>query len=217
MNAPPFSTIHPNVHLGENCRLDSHVVLGTPPDRSEPGEHALRIGRDSIIRSHTIIYAGNRIGHGFVTGHYVFIREDNTIGNDVSIGTHTVIEHHVTIGNGVRLHSQVFVPEFSVLEEGCWIGPNVVLTNAPYPKAPRVKEFLNGPCICRSAVVGANATLLPGVVIGEGALVGAGSVVTCNVAPLTVVAGNPARKIKDVADLKHPDGDKAYHHEAFNV
>ena len=90
-----------------------------------------------------------------------------------------------------------------MLEDDCWIGPNVVLTNAKYPRAPRVKEELQGPHVERGAKIGANATVLPGVRIGEGALVGAGSVVTRDVPPGAVVAGNPARVIKQIHELPY--------------
>lgn len=202
--------IYPNVVLGRNACVGDFVVLGEPPRGAEPGETALVIGDDCVIRSHTILYAGNRIGHRFQTGHHVFLREENEIGDDVSVGTKTVIEHHVRIGDGVRIHSQAFIPEFTVLEAGCWIGPGVVVTNAPYPGSPRAKEFLRGVTVRRGARVGANVTLLPGVTIGENALVGAGAVVTRDVPDGMVATGSPARVIQAVADLRHPDGTLAY-------
>lgn len=194
--------IYPNVHLGENTTIGDYAIIGEPPRGKEPGELETRIGARAVIRSHTVIYAGNRIGDHFQSGHGVLIREENEIGDDVSIGSHSTVEHHVKIGNGVRLHSNVFVPEFSVLEDECWLGPNVVVTNARYPRSRRVKEQLQGATIKRRAKIGANATLLPGVVIGENALVGAGAVVVADVPPNAVVVGNPARVIKSVADIE---------------
>jgi len=193
--------LYPNVLLEEGVQIEDFVIIGVPPRGKEPGELETIIGPNAVIRSHTVIYAGNRIGSGFRAGHGVLIRELNEIGDNVSIGSHSVVEHHVKIGNSVRIHSQAFIPEFCVLEDGCWIGPKVVLTNALYPLSPRAKETLQGPVIKRGAKIGANATLLPGIVIGEGALVGAGAVVTKDVPPGKVVVGNPARVIKDVADL----------------
>jgi acetyltransferase-like isoleucine patch superfamily enzyme len=193
--------IHPNVQLGDNAQIGEYAIVGEPPRGKQPGDLRTEIGSGAVIRSHSIIYAGNVIGENFQTGHGVMIRENNRIGDNVSVGTHSIVEHHVTIGNDVRLHSNVFVPEYSVLEDGCWLGPNVVVTNAKYPRSPDVKKTLKGAIIKRNAKIGANTTLLPGVTIGENALVGAGSVVVSDVPPGAVAVGNPARVVKRVEDL----------------
>jgi acetyltransferase-like isoleucine patch superfamily enzyme len=163
------------------------------------------LGPNALIRSHTVIYAGNVIGARFQTGHGVMIRELNEIGDDVSIGSHSIIEHHIKIGNRVRIHSNAFIPEYSILEEDAWVGPNVVFTNALYPLSPDAKKSLKGPHLLAGAKIGANATLLPAVVIGRNALVGAGAVVVHNVPDGKVVVGNPARIIKDVSELSAYD------------
>lgn len=156
------------------------------------------IGDHAVIRSQTVIYAGNTIGNSFQTGHKANLRELNTIGDNVSIGTLSVIEHRVTIGNGVRIHTQAFIPEFSILEDCCWIGPNAVLTNAKFPQHPNAKAELKAPHIEQQARIGANATLLPGIRIGRRSLVGAGSLVTQNVPPGVIVAGSPAKYLREV-------------------
>ncbi len=196
------SVIYPNVHVGPDSTIGEFVVLGEPPRGRQAGEIETRLGAGAVIRSHTVIYAGNRIGDNFHSGHGVLIREENEIGDDVSIGSHSVVEHHVKIGPGVRLHSNVFVPEFSILEDECWLGPNVVITNARYPRSPHVKEELKGATVKRRAKIGANATLLPGIVVGENALVGAGAVVLEDVPANAVVVGNPARVVKSVDDIE---------------
>ena len=188
--------------LADDVVIEEFCVIGVPSKQAPAGIET-RIGEGARIRSHTVIYVRNIIGTNFVTGNKVNIRELNRIGNDVSIGTLSVVEHHVEIGNRVRIHTQAFIPEFSVLEDDCWIGPNVVLTNAKYPLSPGVKEALKGPRIRRGAKIGANATILPGVVIGENALVGAGSVVVADVPDNAVVAGNPARLIKTIDQLPY--------------
>jgi acetyltransferase-like isoleucine patch superfamily enzyme len=195
--------LYENVTLGANSVIEDFCIVGAPPRGAKGGELATTIGAGATIRSHTVIYAGNVIGRNFQTGNKVNIRELNRIGNDVSIGTLSVIEHHVDIADNVRIHTQVFIPEFSVLEEGCWIGPNVVLTNAKYPLAPGVKDQLAGPVIRRGAKVGANSTILPGVTIGEDALVGAGAVVSRDVPAGAVVVGNPARVIRHISELPY--------------
>jgi len=196
--------IYPNVHIGADAQIGAYVIIGEPPRGRAAGELETVIGAGAVIRSHTVIYAGNHIGDHFQTGHGVMIREENNIGNDVSIGTSSIVEHHVIIEDGVRIHSQAFVPEYSKLEQGCWLGPNVVLTNALHPQCPKVKACLKGATIGRRAKIGANATILPDRVVGEDALVGAGSVVAHDVPPRAVVAGNPARVIKQIDDLQCP-------------
>ncbi len=195
--------IYENVALGEGSIVEDFCIVGNPPRGSRDGELPTIIGAGAILRSHTVIYAGNTIGLNFQTGNKVNIRESNRIGNHVSIGTLSVVEHHVEIGDKVRIHTQVFIPEFSVLEDGCWIGPNVVLTNAKYPLSPGAKDRLAGPIVRKGAKIGANATLLPGVVIGENALVGAGAVVVRNVPAGAVVVGNPARIVRRVSELPY--------------
>ena len=193
--------LHPKVNLGADAQIGEYVVLGVPPRGYTLGDLETQLGDRAVIRSHTVIYAGNVIGDDFQTGHGVLIRELNQIGHKVSVGSHSVIEHHVTIGDGVRIHSNAFVPEFTVLAAGCWIGPNVVLTNARYPLSPHTKEELQGPHIASGAKIGANVTILPGVAIGAEALVGAGAVVVHDVPSGKVVVGNPAHVIGDVSNL----------------
>ncbi len=197
------AVIHPNVRLGAEVVIEDFCIIGCPPRGRASGELETVIGDHGVIRSHTVIYAGNRIGDHFQTGNKANVRESNTIGRNVSIGTLSVVEHHVRIGDGVRIHTQVFVPEFTVLEDGSWLGPNVVITNAKYPLSPRVKDELRGAHVRRKAMIGANATLLPGVVVGEMALIGAGSVLTTDAEPYSVWAGNPARRIRTIHELPY--------------
>jgi acetyltransferase-like isoleucine patch superfamily enzyme len=190
--------IHPGVKLGDNVDIDAFCIIGEPPVGKEPGELETTIGDNSVIRSHTIIYAGNTIGSSFNTGHHVVIREENSIGDNVSVGSLTCIEHHLKIADGVRIHSQAFIPEYCELDENVWIGPNVVLTNAKYPRGKNVKALLDGVKVRKSAKIGANVTILPGKDIGENALIGSGSVVTKSVESGSVMVGNPAKKISTV-------------------
>jgi len=185
--------IYPQVKLGENVVIEDFCVIGAP-FKGQANEETI-IGDNAVIRSHTVIYAGNKIGANFQTGNKANIRELNSIGDNVSIGALSVLEHHIVVEDDVRIHSQAFIPEYSVLKRKCWIGPNVVLTNAKFPRSPKVKENLTGAIIEESAKIGANATILPGVVIGKNALIGAGSVVTESVRENHIVAGNPAKFI----------------------
>lgn len=165
-------------------------------------EKNYKIGKNANIRQPTIIYPGNEIGDNFQTGHFVTIRENNKIGNNVSIGSHSNIEHHIIIEDGVRIHSNCFIPEYTILQKNCWIGPNVVCTNAKYPRSRNVKNELKGPHINKYAIIGANSTILPEIIVGKFGLVGAGSVVTINVPDFALIVGNPAKIIGDIRDIK---------------
>ncbi|MBU1975632.1 MAG: transferase [Nanoarchaeota archaeon] len=204
------SIIHANVEIGEGTVIEDFCIIGSPPRGKKPGEVKTVIGKNCTIRSHSIIYAGNKIGNNFQGGNMLTLREHNDVGNQVSIGTKSDIQHHVTIEDDVRIHTQVFIPEFCTLKKGCWIGPNVVMTNASFPLSPLVKENLKGGIVEENAKVGANATIMPGIVIGKNAMVGSGSVVTKDVEPDMVVAGNPAKPMKKVSELKYKTGEKAY-------
>ena len=179
--------------VGKNVVISDGVVLGFP-SREYMGRDVFpgaTIGDNGVIRSGTILYADVVAGNNFSTGHNVMIREKTTIGNGVSVGTNTIIEGNTIIGNNVSLQSLVYIPTGVVIEDDVFIGPNAVLTNDPYP--PHGGDNLKGPVIRKVASIGANATILPGVEIGEGALVAAGAVVTHDVPPRTLAVGTPAR------------------------
>jgi len=196
--------LYPNVHLGNNVQIEDFVIVGVPPANHQPGEVETFIGDNAHLRSHTVIYAGNRIGKDFMTGHGTMIREFNQIGNRVSIGTHSVVEHHVHIGDNVRIHTQVFVPEYTTLMDNCWIGPNVVFTNVLHPLCPKAKECVKGATVEPGAKIGANVTLSPDIRIGRNTLIGSGSVVVKDVPAGVVATGSPLRIIKNLDQLTCP-------------
>lgn len=213
-NISPFARIHTGVEFGAGCRVDDFAVVGLPAravpaaggdDKSDGGVPARTVfGHGAIIRTHAVVYAGNVIGARFAMGHGALMREANRVGDDASLGSHAVIEHHAVIGHRVRIHTGAFVPEYCVLEDDAWIGPRAVLTNVRFPLGRDAKLHYEPVRVGAGAKIGANATLLPGVTVGAMALVAAGAVVTKPVPARAVVAGNPARVISTIDDLRCP-------------
>ena len=192
--------IHSNVRIGKGTVVEEGAIVGQPPRGHKAGDLPTVIGGGGVIRSGTVIYAGTTIGAGFNSGHGALIREDNVIGDNCSVGTNAVLEAGNRVGSGTRIHSQCFL-EHVTLGERVFLAPGVVFTDDPHPICPRYLECVLGATVEDDVSIGGNATILPGLRIGAGSLVGAGSVVTRDVAPGTVVAGNPARVIKKVKEL----------------
>ena len=190
--------------IGPDAQIFEPVTLGFPSrdKMQKTGFTGTTVGKNAVIRSGTILYCDVIIGDFFQTGHNVVIREETRIGDRVSIGTATVIDGHTTIGNDVSLQSRVYIPTNTRIGNHVFIGPNAVLTNDRYP--PTRIGGLDGPIIKDSAAIGANATLLPGVCIGKGALVAAGAIVTRDVPDHMMAIGAPA-KIRELPVIMKPD------------
>jgi len=179
--------------IGKGSQIFEPVTLGFPSrdNMGKTGFTGTIIGKNAVIRSGTIIYCDVTIGDQFQSGHNVLIREKTRIGDGVAIGTSAVIEGNTSIGDNVSLQSMVYIPTDTVIGNKVFIGPNTVLTNDRYP--PTRIGGLKGPQIMAGAAIGANATLLPGVCIGEGALVAAGAIVTRDVPAHMLAIGAPAK------------------------
>lgn len=198
-------TIKNDTYVGANCILGEYMA-DFFVDRIEK-RHRLIIGKNGLIRSGSIIYSGSIIGDFFQTGHQVTIRENANIGDHVSVGTLSDIQGNCKIGNYVRLHSNVHVGQLSAIEDFVWIFPYVVLTNDPTPPS----EIFVGVVVKSFAIIATGALIMPGVTIKADSLVGAGAVVTKDVEEYSVVAGNPAKFISDIRNVKNKiTGEVAY-------
>ena len=205
-NATPSIAVQYHlVHLDEDCDIDAGVLLGYPTGRPI-ADKLLLIGARARIRHGTVLYGGTSIGAGLQTGHNVTIREENSIGDNFSIWNNSTIDYGCRIGSNVKIHTNVYVAQYTTIEDDAFLAPGVTIANDPHPGCALAKECMRGPTIKRGAQVGCNVTILPYLTIGEGALVGAGSVVVRDVPARTVVVGNPARELKSVDDLRCPTG-----------
>ncbi len=187
-------------HENSIPEIQPGVVLDAPSGRL-PDAAPTILTDVRAVRSGAAIYRGSTIGPGLETGHNVVIREENRIGDGFSIWNNSTIDYGCTVGDRVKIHCNVYIAQFSILEDDVFVGPGAVFANDLVPGNEIAAADLRGPIVRAGAQIGAGAVLLPGVEIGVGALVGAGAVVTGNVPAGAVVAGNPARLIGTVADL----------------
>jgi UDP-2-acetamido-3-amino-2,3-dideoxy-glucuronate N-acetyltransferase len=123
---------------------------------------------------------------------FVHILPEASIGEDCNICDHVFIENKVTVGNRVTIKSGVQLWDGLIIEDDVFIGPNVTFTNDKYPKSRHWQDNYSTTIIRKGASIGANATILPGLTVGENAMIGAGSVVTRDVPANATVFGNPA-------------------------
>ena len=136
------------------------------------------------------------IGKNTRVWQYSVILSGAVIGSGCNICAHTLIENDVLIGNDVTIKSGVYIWDGIIIEDNVFIGPCVAFTNDKNPRSKKYPEQFLKTIIRKGASLGANATILPGIELGEGCMVGAGAVVTKNVPANALVVGNPARIIK---------------------
>jgi acetyltransferase-like isoleucine patch superfamily enzyme/dTDP-4-dehydrorhamnose 3,5-epimerase-like enzyme len=133
------------------------------------------------------------VGDGTRVWAFAHILPGAVIGGDCNICDHTFIENDVRVGNRVTIKSGVQLWNGVVVEDDVFIGPNATFTNDRFPRSRYYEKPLSSTLVRQGASIGANSTILPGIIIGQRALVGAGSVITRDVPAFTIVAGNPAR------------------------
>lgn len=138
----------------------------------------------------------NNIGSDTRIWQYCVVFDGAVIGRNCNLCAHTLIEGDVVLGNNVTVKSGVFLWDGTRIEDDVFIGPNATFTNDPIPRSKVYPEKFDGIRVRKGASIGANATLLPGVIVGQYAMVGAGAVVTRDVPDYAVVVGNPARVIR---------------------
>lgn len=159
--------------------------------------------RPYFAHSHALVESTS-IGRGTRVWAFAHILPKAVVGEDCNICDHVFIENKVTIGDRVTIKCGVQVWDGVTIESDVFVGPNVTFTNDPMPRSRQYLAEYPPTVLRHGCSIGANATLLPGISIGQHAMVGAGAVVTRSVPPYAVVVGNPARIIRYVEDAPSP-------------
>jgi acetyltransferase-like isoleucine patch superfamily enzyme len=199
--------VYPGTVLGEGVKVLEGAVVGKQPTLSprstakrEPLPPA-RIGDGTVVSTGAVVFAGTTVGARVILGDQSCVRERVTIEDDVVVGRGSLVENDTTIGAMTKIQAGAYITAYATLEEHVFIAPCVVTSNDNFMgRTERRHDLIKGPTIRRGARVGAGAVLCPAVEIGEEAFVGAGAVVTKDVAPRTLVVGNPARPLRQVPD-----------------
>jgi len=194
--------------IGRSVRIDDNASIGKLPMRAansifkaQDELKAAVIGDNCIIGSNVVIYAGCVIGEKVLVADLATVRENVTVGSFTIVGRGVAIENFSTVGSYVKLETNSYITAYSKIGDNCFIAPNVCTSNDNF--LGRTKERfdkIKGITAERGARIGANATILPGVVLGEDSLVAAGSVVTRDVPAGKTVMGVPAKVLRDVPE-----------------
>lgn len=188
--------------IGNNVLIKENTVLGQFPISNksmsrQPDEklNGLWIDDHVKIGSNSTLYRGSIILQGVLIGDLASIRENVTVEKDSIIGRNVIVENDTTIGKGVTVQTSSYITANMVVEDGVFIGPCFSSSNDKYMGEGNVE--LKGPVLKTGSKIGNNVSLLPGITIGEKAVVGAGAVVTKDVSAHQTVIGNPAKQLVD--------------------
>jgi acetyltransferase-like isoleucine patch superfamily enzyme len=200
--------VHVGTILGDRVVVGDNAVVGKQPRPSPTSTVTIReplpglvVGDECSIGAGAVVYAGTTIGRQTMIADQAFVRERCAIGDSVIVGRGVTVENETTIGNYVKIQSGAYVTAWMTVEDHVFLAPGVYTTNDNFMgRTPERFKYRGGPIIRHGARVGANTTLLPGVEIGREAFVAAGSVVTRDVPPATVVMGIPARPLRAVPE-----------------
>jgi serine O-acetyltransferase len=198
--------IHEDTVVGDTVRIDDHASMGKRPMKAansattkEQELPPLEVGELSIVGTGVVLYRGARIEGKVLMADLSTIRENVTIGRGTIVGRGVTVENFCTVGRFCKLESECYITAYSTLEDRVFIAPGVVTSNDNYVgRTPERFKHFKGVTVKKGGRVGAGTVTLPGVTIGEDALVAAGSVVTRDVPARKIVMGSPARVWRDV-------------------
>ena len=193
--------VHAGTTLGEGVRVHDGAVIGKPlslgsrSTASREGPPPVVVGDAAIIGAGAVLVAGASVGEGAMVGDQAHVRERSVLGRLSVLGRGASMENDALVGAGARIQSGCYITAFCEVEDDVFMAPGVKTLNDPTAGRRAPGEKLRGPRLRRGCRIGGGAVLLPGVVVGEEAFVGAGAVVTRDVPERTLVMGVPARAV----------------------
>jgi UDP-2-acetamido-3-amino-2,3-dideoxy-glucuronate N-acetyltransferase len=203
----PHVTIYAGVELGPGVSLEQGAVLGRPQQidaRSRTpalGEgHVSVIGEGARVGSNTVVVAGARIGARVYLSDLVLVREAASVADDAMIGRGCSVTYGTVVGARTRIQNNTLIGPATVIEEDVLVSPRVTFVGDPTMGRRPAEPGTAGIVVRRASRIGTSAIVLPPCEIGEESVVGAAAMVRADVPPRTVVAGAPARHLRDVRD-----------------
>ena len=191
---------------GNSCFIDPEALIGYPHkdelDKNRDDIEGCTIGSNSTIRPGAI-YSTAKVGKNTRTGHNFLIRENTVIGDGCLIGTNVVIDNDCVVGDNCSFQTGAYIPTGSRIGDRVFLGPNASLTNDKTPL--RTEYKLEKIIVENDVTVGSNATLMPGITVGEGAFIAGGAVVTKDVPAWHIAKGCPAVFEELPESLKKPN------------
>jgi len=192
--------------LGNNVRIDDHAVTGKwpmraansilkPEQRLDPTE----IGDGCMIGTAAVIYRGARLGPSILVADQATVRERVVIGAFTIVGRGVVVENDCTVGRYCKLETECYITAYSTLEDRVFVAPQVTTSNDNFVGRTKERfEHFRGVTVRRGGRIGAGSVILPGLTIGEDALIAAGAVLTRDAPPRMILLGAPARPWREV-------------------
>lgn len=200
--------IHAGTLIGDNVRIDDHASLGKLPMKAansattkEQELPPLTLGELCIVGTGVVLYRGATIGPKVLMADLSTVRENVTIGRGTIVGRGVTVENVCTIGRYCKLESESYITAYSTLEDRVFVAPGVITSNDNFVgrTEERFKHF-KGVTVKKGGRIGAGTVILPGITIGEDALIAAGSVVTRDAPARMISLGKPAKPWRPVPE-----------------